>query len=165
MKRLVFLLVVLAPLLAAGQEGGQEGAESGAEEPPKTEQKPSLGLDSLLTPRSVVPHETGLRGGKDREAWRREFEGTRSEVAELEQQVASLQQTIRDKSTSDWGYTPTGGGAPSDPEIMRLRAELKRDRQSLQTARNRLRELEVEASLAEVPDAWLEPDPEEPTRE
>lgn len=161
MTRLLLLLVVLTPLFAAGQEG----AGSAAEEPPKAEQKPSLGLDSLLTPRSVVLHETGLRGGKDREAWRQEFEQARNEVAELEKQVASVQQVIRDKHRGDWGYTPTGGGAPSDPEILRLRAELKRDRQSLETAQNRLRDLEVEASLAEVPDSWLAPDPGKPDRE
>jgi len=154
---MLLLLVVLIPLSAAGQE--QPGDAD--QEPPRVGRQPSLGLDSLLTPRSVAPHETGLRGGKDRATWRREFERARNEVAQLDQQVASLQQAIRDRSTGDWGYTPTGSGAPSDPEILRLRAELKRDRQSLEAAENRLRELEVEASLAEVPDAWLEPDPGE----
>jgi hypothetical protein len=157
MIRLVLLLVVLTPLSVAGQE--QRG--SAAQEPPGAEQQPSLGLESLLTPRSVATQDTGLRGGKDRATWRLEFERARNEVAELEQQVASHQQAIRDRSTGDWGYTPTGGGAPSDPEVLRLRAEIKRDRQSLEAAQNRLRELEVEASLAEVPDAWLEPDPGE----
>jgi hypothetical protein len=156
MIRLVLLLVLLAPLSAGGQESDAE-----AEESPGSERQPSLGLDSLLTPRSLVPQDTKLRGGKDRATWRREFERARSEVAELERQVAKHQHEIRDRSTGDWGYTPTGGGAPSDPEVLRLRAELRRDRQSLEAAENRLRELEVEASLAEVPDAWLVPDPGE----
>jgi hypothetical protein len=38
--------------------------------------------------------------------------------------------------------------------VLKLRAALKRDRQSLEAARQRLREIEVEASLAGVPDAW-----------
>ena len=40
---------------------------------------------------------------------------------------------------------------------VRRRPELRRDRQSLETARQRRRELEVEASLAGVPEAWRHP--------
>ena len=53
--------------------------------------------------------------------------------------------------------SPTGGGMPSDPEVLRLRAQLRRDRQSLEAARQRLRDLDVEASLAGVPDDWMQP--------
>ena len=64
------------------------------------------------------------------------------------------QEGIRAAAPDDWSFSPTGGGMPSDPEVLRLRAQLRRDRQSLEAARQRLRDLDVEASLAGVPDGW-----------
>jgi hypothetical protein len=95
-------------------------------------------------------------GGKDREAWSRDFSNARSEVAELEDKVEAAQQEYRQVSDAEWGYSPIGGGTPTDPEVLRVRAEIKRDRQSLEAARQRLRELGVEASLAGVPKEWSE---------
>ena len=119
---------------------------------------PSLGLDSILRPRGVfeaTPRPaTDTRGGRTRAEWGELFEGARQEVGELETRVDSLQQKLRTASSGEWGYSPIGSAETNDPEVQRLRAELKRDRRSLDTARTRLRDLEVEASLAGVPDDW-----------
>ncbi len=55
-------------------------------------------------------------------------------------------------------WSPSSVRVP-DPEVQKLRAQLRRDRKSLETARRRLRDLQVEASLAGVPDGWHTPDP------
>jgi hypothetical protein len=97
------------------------------------------------------------RGGKDQATWQAEFAEAHGEVGELESRIADTQQRLREIAPEDWAFTPAGTGVPSDPEILKLRASLRRDRQSLEAARQRLRELQVEASLAGVPDAWKSP--------
>lgn len=119
---------------------------------------PALSLDSLLSPRAGEwEKKATLRGGRDRETWRREFGDARAEVAQLQGQVNAVQAQLREASAgANWSYAPQGAGEAVDPEIMKLRAHLRRDRASLDAARARLRDLEVEASLAEVPDHWIE---------
>ena len=118
---------------------------------------PSLNLERLLRPPRVAGPLPETPGGKDREAWSTEFSRLRTEIADLEQQIALAQEGIRAAAPDDWSFSPTGGGMPSDPEVLRLRAQLRRDRQSLEAARQRLRDLDVEASLAGVPDGWKQP--------
>lgn len=128
---------------------------------------PKLGLDRLLRPRTRLPSfpkvDTTGPGGKSREVWERDFAERRREVAELEANVEGTKANLRENSSTDWGYSPAGASLPTDPEVMKLRAQLKRDRKSLEAARRRLRDLQVEASLAGVPDPWQSPAPVEPT--
>ncbi len=71
----------------------------------------------------------------------------------------ALQVKLREVSGgAEWSYSPAGAGDATDPEVLKLLASLRRDRGSLETAHMRLRELEVEASLAEVPDHWIDPE-------
>lgn len=159
---LLAALGTLAPLALAAEPELPAPAPEPSEAPQRS---PSLGLDDLLRPRGgflPVP-ATGtpeVRGGRDEVEWREAFGRARHEVAELEGRVAILQQKIREASSGAWSYAPIGSGeAATDPEVLKLRAELKRDRQSLETAHARLRELEVEGSLSGVPDRWMEPEP------
>ena len=136
----------------------QEGA---SEEPAPGSSLPELGLGDLLRPRqgfepSAPRPSSELKGGKDEAAWRDFFSQARGEVAALEGRVAGRQDELRRLSgdAAEYSFSPIQGGEHTDPEVQQLRTELKRDRQSLETARARLRDLEVEASLAGVPDAW-----------
>lgn len=166
--RVALLLLVAAPWIvgtaAAQEEAAPEpGAQPSGDAP--SAGAPSLGIDALLRPRMPVSASRELRGGRDRRSWLEAFAAARGEVAEYEETVAETQAAIRAASRGDWGYTPAGGGVPSDPEVQKLSARLKRDRQSLEAARQRLRDLEVEASLLGVPDEWRDPpsDPEPET--
>lgn len=153
LPRTALLLPLLAWLITAGTAAAQDEAPPG-EQADRTA-APALDLNRLLQPRQAP--DTRVRyGGKDLETWSGEFEQARSEVAALEQKIAEAQEKYRDASDAEWGYAPGGGGAPTDPEVLRIRAEIKRDRQSLEAARKRLRELGVAASLAGVPNEWIE---------
>ena len=158
MRSLSLMAVLLVlPLAAAGDEVGKPAAEPPVS-PRASGEAPSLDLERLLRVPSGMPvQRADLRSGKGREAWARSFGEARDEVEQLEARIERNKQSLRDNASEDWGFTPSGGAAPSDPEVLRLRAELRRDRQSLETARQRLRDLEVEASLAGVPDAWRVP--------
>ena len=159
----LFLLVLLAtPATPRAQSapapGGEFGPEDGA---PAPQHKPSepLDLNRLLRPPGVTvvtPSAEPSYGGRDRAAWRDVFERESLEVADLEAKVEVSQNRLRQTASGDWNYSPAGGQA-TDPEVLKLRAQLRRDRQSLEASRQRLRDLRVEASLAGVPAEWLAP--------
>jgi hypothetical protein len=132
------------PHVGAQRTGSSEAKEA-----------PVLDMDRLLqVPRSGPYPAAELRGGKDRETWTDEFVGARVEVRELRARIEATTTKLREIAPSDWSFSPSGTGAQSDPDVIRLRSELRRDRQSLETAERRLRDLEIEASLAGVPDEW-----------
>jgi hypothetical protein len=158
----VFLiLLVLGARMGAPAEG-ETPPESATAEPTAessgSSPAPKLQLDRLLRVPGDAVSQPQLLGGKDRPTWQAEFATARREVDELEQRIADTQRELRETAPDDWAFAPTGGGAPTDPGIMKLRATLRRDRQSLEAARERLRELDVEASLAGVPVSWRQPD-------
>lgn len=161
---LCLLLLLAAPTAPFAQSTPTPGAKPETEEAapaPAPAPKPSapLDLDRLLRPPGVAPATPAAEpnlGGRDRAEWREEFEKANAEVADLESKVEVSQQRLRANTAGDWNYSPAGGEA-SDPEVLKLRAQLRRDRQSLEAARQRLRDLRVEASLAGVPEAWLNP--------
>jgi hypothetical protein len=140
----------LVALLALG--AGEPETPTGAGGAATTPSEPSLER-FLRVPAPDAP-QSELRGGRGRRAWFEAFGKAEAEVGELEQRIAETQQALRSRSVGDWGYTPQGASTPTDPEVLKLRADLRRDRQSLEAARSRLRDLEVEASLAGVPEDW-----------
>ncbi len=152
---LCLLVLATAPAPAGAQEPADEGPALPAGD------GSGLDLGDLLRPRggfeSKPAKREGQRGGRDEREWRDAFGRTRAEVTALEEKVAESQQKIRRVTgNGSYKFSPVGVGESVDPEVHRLRAQLKRDRQSLDTARSRLRDLEVEASLAGVPDSWRE---------
>ncbi len=155
-------LALLAPTPGSADFKSATGERGESAEPTPGLSSPSLNLERLLRPPRIASPPPERPGGKDREEWTVEFSRLRTEIADLEQQIASARDRIREVAPHDWSFTPTGGGMPSDPEVLRLRAQLRRDRQSLEAARQRLRDLDVEASLAGVPEGWTQPAEPEP---
>jgi hypothetical protein len=164
MTRICFALFLLWAVGAPAVEpsGSDRSPETPSPADSGAKSRPHLDLDNLLRIPPGGVEAPDLRGGKDRSTWQSEFSEAHAEVQELEQRIEEAQAKLRESAPDDWSFTPTGGGAPSDPEILTLRAGLRRDRQSLDAARRRLQELEVEASLAGVPESWREPVEESP---
>ena len=165
-----FLPAFLAAVLAAGAHHVALGAETDLPDDPQAKEADpapapspggapakSLDLDRLLHPPTVNMQPTGKTyGGHDQRGWREEFRKARQEVSDLEGKIEAGQQRLRNASGGDWNYSPAGGEI-TDPEVLKLRAQLRRDRQSLEASRQRLRDLDVEASLAGVPPDWRAP--------
>jgi hypothetical protein len=138
----------------AAEESGSAPAE---QEQPATG-KPSLGLDRLLQPRFELPDQPAKSPTRDCNAWAARFDESRGEIKELELQIQATREKVAAKSGGAYQYSPLGGGeTTSDPEVTKLRAQLKRDRESLEAAEKRLRELFVEADLAGIPRSCTEP--------
>jgi hypothetical protein len=149
MRRARPLLFAVAWLLVGADDRAPEAVPADA-----PDGSPALDLDRLLRVPGVSAPQGERVGGRPRRAWYEEFARARAEIAELERRIEESKTALRARAPSDWGFTPGGASMPSDPETLKLGAALRRDRQSLDTARQRLRDLEVEASLAGVPDDW-----------
>jgi len=140
---------------ATASAPAEQGGSAPAQEPEPG--KPSLGLDRLLQPRFELPDQP-KSPTRDCNAWAVRFDDSRGEIKVLEQQIAQTREKISAKSGGAYQYSPLGGGeTTSDPEVTKLRAQLKRDRESLEAAEKRHRELFVEADLAGVPRSCTEP--------
>ncbi len=154
-------MLLVALVLPAASARAQEAtaADAGAITAPAPRSTPSIGLDRLLRPPGgiLAPRPDRAPGGRDREDWQRRFAEARTEVRELRVSVDEVQDRMRDASSGSYSYSPAGASETYDPEVLKLRAQLQRDRQSLETAERRLRDLEVEASLAGVPPSWQQP--------
>lgn len=155
---------VVIPLLLGPQATvAQESPAAESAPGPAESSRPRLDLERLLRVPKLPPPAQELYGGKDRSTWQSAFSSARGEVSALEKTLDEKQQELREAAPQEWGFSPTGTGAPTDPEVLRLRAEIRRDKQSLEAAQKRLRELEVEASLAGVPTEWTAPADVEPS--
>lgn len=149
------LLVLLLPV--AGDLAHAQSDASSEPDPQSPGSPRSVALDRLLRVPGTLDLAPAWRGQRDEAAWRESFRAARAEVTKLEQSIENSQSELRKVAPANWGFTAPGGGQQSDPDVLRLRAMLRRDRQSLEASRERLRDLDVEASLAGVPDAWRNP--------
>jgi hypothetical protein len=117
-------------------------------------------LDRLLRLPDSVEYSAELKGGATADAWRKRFREAR---ADLEQARAALDGSLAELEKSSesgaWKVAPpglpSGGGAEADaPSNYQLSLEIKRNRAELRRAEQALSDLEVEANLAGVPEAW-----------
>ncbi len=142
---LSYLVVPLVAAAAAGEE---------TEPPPK-----SVTLDQLLTLPSALPVESGQRGGLTRAEWSSRFTEAEAEVetaqANLDDSLDRLSELVG--KTSNWKVGAPGLQANPDdnsPVNYGLRQEIKRNREDVERAERKLRDLGVEANLAGVPESW-----------
>lgn len=135
-----------APPSAAG-----EAAESG----------PAVGLDRLLTLPSSSEFGVEKRGGATRGEWRSRFRKARGDVDRSKKKLAGLQGKLDEaaaESDSPWRFVPPGATATvsENTENYTLTEGIRREKTELKRAETRLRDLEVEANLANVPEDWRE---------
>jgi hypothetical protein len=156
--RLCLWVLLAVPVVSWAQTAPRPGDATPPGPAPQHVPSKPLELDRLLRPPGAVlaPSSEPSYGGRDRAEWQDQFINARAEVVDLEGKVEAIQNRLRQVTAGDWNYSPSGGEA-ADPEVMKLRAQLRRDRQSLEASRQRLRDLQVEASLAGVPEEWRGP--------
>jgi len=99
------------------------------------------------------------KGGATRSEWRARFLEARSSVDAAQAALAKAEHALAEQGggSQAWTFTPPGlpEGASSEPnDGAQLRQEVKKDRAEVERAQSRLRELEVQANLAGVPDDW-----------
>lgn len=116
-------------------------------------------LDQLMKLPDSVEFSSEKRGGATRSEWRQRFEDARERVDAAAAALAKAQEQLASVvgSKNDWQFTPPGlpaGAATDSTANFQLRQEVKRQRSELARAKLRLRDLQIEANLAGVPEDW-----------
>jgi hypothetical protein len=152
-RRLLSTSLLAVALFAAP---GRAAAEPDATAPPK------VGLDQLLQLPDDLEFDVERRGGLTRSEWLARFEEARHSVSEAQAGLAQAQEKLSRVAgrKDNWNMAPPGlpvEASEGGGDTYRLRDEVRRWRQEIERAEARLRELDIEASLAGVPEAWRGP--------
>jgi hypothetical protein len=128
------------------------GTPSEASEP-----APQVDLDALLKLPDSMHYDVESKGGATRGEWRERFATLRTQLAQeremLERAKLSLEQAA--SGADAWTFSPAGIGNVTDsPVDYQLREKIRRGEAEVARLERDLRELEVEANLAGVPEEW-----------
>jgi hypothetical protein len=148
------LLIGLAGPIAAGEE---KAAPAPAAEPAPA----PVAYDALFRLPSDGAAQPKEGAPLDRKRWEERFTAVRGDLDTARQQLAKAQsdlESLAHKSDS-WQMAAPGAQptAENSPVSYKLRQDIRKYREEVGRAERRLRELEVEASLAGVPPEWREP--------
>jgi hypothetical protein len=150
----IAMLVVLSGPAAAADEEKAPPA-------PAAEPAPAVDYDALF--RLPNDSHTGPAEGAalDRKRWEARFSDVRGDLDGARARLAKAQtdlESLAHKSDS-WQIAAPGAQptAENSPVSYKLRQDIRKYREEVSRAERRLRELEVEASLAGVPAEWRQP--------
>jgi hypothetical protein len=154
-RRLVAIGVLV--VLSAGSSAAEgEAAPVEADEP-----APPVAYDALFRLPSDTGSRPGERVGPDRKRWEDRFAAVRVDLSEAQAELARSQTELEAiaRKTESWQMAAPGAQptAENSPVSYKLRQDIRRQREAVGRAERRLRELEVEASLAGVPPEWRGP--------
>jgi hypothetical protein len=144
------LLASVLALTAGAGRAEDPGAEPAATAPAE--------LDRLLKLPEGQSYGVDRRGGLSRGEWRTRFIEIRSALDQERQALGKAQGRLDEVAgtASNWQMAPIPGLEPSPdaPLDYQLRLEIRRHRSEIDRLEKKLRELEIEANLAGVPDDW-----------
>jgi hypothetical protein len=157
LNRSLFPLALLL-LLVAASASSQDSDPATPE--PSGGDSPRVELDQLLKLPSTLDYSVERRGGLTPGEWRNRFGEIRAALARERKALKIAEEDMeRVAGTSDaWLVGPpmpgmSGGGSPA-PLDFRIRQAINRHRQEIDRLERQLREVEVEANLAAVPEDW-----------
>jgi hypothetical protein len=145
-RPLAALWIGSALALAAGPGRAQEPAAEPAQ------------LDRLLKLPESQSYGVDRRGGLSRGEWRTRFLEVRTSLDNERKALAAAQGKMDEVagSASNWQMAPIPGMEPSPdaPLDYQLRLQIRRHKSEIDRLEKKLRELEIEANLAGVPEEW-----------
>ena len=166
------LAAIIALLLAASVAIGDACmAWAAGSETSKTSAPPPAGGPDLEHLLKLPDTDYGFekKGGATRSEWRARFLEARSSLEAAQAALAKAEHALASSAgeSKAWTFTPPGlpaGTNVDESDDAQLRQEVKKDRAEVDRAQARLRELEVQANLAGVPDDWRGPKTEPSTK-
>lgn len=138
---------------------GRSPSEAEQPDPESTSPGASVELESLLRLPSDMSFQSQRRHGASAEQWKIRFRESRESIDHAQQEVkrvkGELDEMAGDGGGGQWQVAPPGSNQTEvQPMSFKLREELRRSRDNLVEAERGHRELQVEADLADVPQAW-----------
>ena len=130
----------------------------------RTPRGPTPDLDRLLQlPSGFITGNPRAVAGASEGEWRRRFTKATDELAEARARLESIKTELdgvaETGGSTQWSIAPPGGGGgdsspTSSPLSFKLRQQLRKERDVIDTKERALRELRIEADLAGVPETW-----------
>jgi hypothetical protein len=158
--RAIGMILLLLWAGAAGADPEMEGTAA-PEGPTETEAAPPVAYDALFRLPSdpgAAPAPSGEAAALDRKRWEERFASVRGDLEDAKAELAKSQSQLEAmaRKTENWQMAAPGAQptAENSPVSYKLRQDIRRQREEVGRAERRLRELEVEASLAGVPPEW-----------
>jgi hypothetical protein len=153
------LAAAAVALAVAGAASAQTGeAEPGAQ-PSPSGAPGSVDLDRLL--KLPDSYDAGAveekKGGATASEWRKRFARARGDLVEAEEVLAQTQLELENAASESGNYQVNAPGVQNpeaSPVSFSLRQKLKEQRSAVEESKKALRQLEIEADLAEVPRGW-----------
>lgn len=157
----------IALALGAMQSGAQEPAAAAkpaastqpGQAPPEPSPQAGVALDQLLTLPSFRTYSVERKGGFTRGEWRTRYGEVRTELQKERDALAASQGKLDDAGGGKWKVNPIPGADTSSegqetPIDFQLRSELRKHREEVERLERKLRQLDIEANLAGVPEDW-----------
>lgn len=146
--------LALAPAALAAEDAAPEAPATR----PASSEAGGADLDRLLKLPEGQSYGVDRRGGLSRGEWRSRFLEVRTSLDGERRALAQAQQKLDDaaSSASNWQMAPIPGmeASPDAPLSYELRLEIRRHKSEIERLEKKLRELEIEANLAGVPEDW-----------
>jgi hypothetical protein len=147
------LVVLLGRAIAAD--------EAAAPEPAPAQPAPPVAYDALFRLPNDSRSQPAQGAAVDRKRWEDRFAAVRGDLDGARAQLAKAQADLEALAhkTDSWQMAAPGAQptAENSPVSYKLRQDIRQYREEVERAERRLRELEVEASLAGVPAEWRQP--------
>lgn len=143
------LVAVLAGAPPAGAESTGEPVSPGAEA--------EVPLDRLLQIPQTLNYRVERRGGATQGEWRERFQEGRSALEQARDALTRSEEELAGLggSSEGWQLAPPGSKGTSEaPLSYQLKMQIRREREEVDRSEKRLRDLEIEANLADVPEGW-----------
>lgn len=153
-------LVAQAAWIALSLGAGVPAAAEGEAKPAPAEQPapaPGVKLDQLLTLPSDRTYAVERKGGLTRGEWRTRYGEVRSDLVKEREALAVTEAKLDDAAGAAWSVNPIPGSETDtsrSPVDFQLRTELRKHREEIDRLERKLRQLDIEANLAGVPDEW-----------
>ena len=149
-RRLAAPLLGAAFVLGAAASGEETRAGRSSAEPTE--------LDRLLKLPESQSYGVDRRGGLSRGEWRTRFVEVRGSLDAERKALAAAQGRLDEVAgtASNWQMAPIPGmeASPDAPLDYQLRLQIRRHKSEIDRLEKKLRELEIEANLAGVPEEW-----------
>jgi hypothetical protein len=152
-----FTVVSLVCFLAMNIE-----AAAFAEGAPRAGAPPKVDLGRLLQLPDSYQQASESRRGLTRSQWEGRFERTRLEWNTAQEALETAKTELEGAAGDSGQWSVAAPGTSPNPEntplSYKLRQEIRRQREAVERTERLLRDLEIEANLAEVPADWRVPD-------
>ncbi len=150
-------------LVVAGAASAEESAAASpaAEAPPVIDEAapaPSgVALDQLLILPSDRTYSVERKGGLTRGEWRSRYSDVRTELEKERSALETTQAKLEDAGGGQWSVNPIPGSetdSSRSPIDFQLRTELRKHREEIERLERKVRQLDIQADLAGVPEEW-----------